>query len=371
MSSNEQKKIFLHPPKPSLELRWLRQAFPLPQTAATMPDEKPATTFPFDKLPPELQLMIIRHAMPQHGLRPLPDPLRASIHDSSAYVRHVEGTRHERRTVRNMLYVNRWMSSEALKLLYKEVLFRIDIEPESVRFLGQEITKEQRFRHYPILEDYVPFKYMRHFEFRISFEPGQYVDSLGHIDAFQFAVKEWLRMICDAMSGNRHIQELKVIIPGLCVLTDDDALAAIDLRSSPSWCAPQIIDMLEPLKRLRVRTWTLSIPHYDAWLQRPSFHGRKPLCESWMRTLLKSLGPLQGEPLSQDEATWKQLKRLYLPPYGSLRRDLEIFTAFEITWRCLNRRFHAYDRAVGIVQQMLEPYRGRGMDAEHPIIISK
>lgn len=66
-----------------------------------------------------------------------------------------------------------------------------------------------------------------------------------------YAIKEWLRMICDALSTNECIDHLTVKMLGLCALRD------LELTL-------KIIDSLAPLTRLRVNKTTVFFAHYHA-----------------------------------------------------------------------------------------------------------
>lgn len=93
-----------------------------------------AKTFPFERLPPEIRLHILRFAMPQHGLRPTPkrdfDILIPACHKYATKVYQ------EDMIPVSLLLLNKSISSEVAEVLYKEVLLRIDMTPAYVRFLN-------------------------------------------------------------------------------------------------------------------------------------------------------------------------------------------------------------------------------------------
>lgn len=163
----------LPPWRPQLVLQTLKQVYPLSHTAIHLQQSIPATSFPFEKLPPELRLKVLRFAMPQHGLRPLPLPSDFDEHDPTC-LEYVGALRREQSTPLNLFWVNRWISTEVLKILHGEAVFRIDIDPSGIRFLGRKVGEPHKFRSHTFLGDLAPFN-MRNYELFISMDRAQYL----------------------------------------------------------------------------------------------------------------------------------------------------------------------------------------------------
>ncbi|KAL8832489.1 MAG: hypothetical protein Q9170_004860 [Blastenia crenularia] len=248
----------------------------------------PASSFPFEKLPAELRLNVLRYAMPRHGLRPLPLPSDFD-NEQLACVEYVAALRQEQSTPLNLLRVGRQIASEARTIIDEEVVLRIDVGPTGILLLGTEIGNLHRLRSRTFPEVFTLLKSMRNYEIFVSIHQDQFrevaADPRGRFSACCFKTKEWLRVLCDTISTNEQIETLVVNIPGVCTLRQ-----LIVLNDDPR---PEISSMITPLARLRVKKSITFTPHYD------SFHKE-------LRNRCSRFG--DPECYKMAETTWKRLK---------------------------------------------------------------
>lgn len=91
------------------------------------------TSFPFEKLPTKLQLVILRFTMPQHGLRAFSSPL--GLHDPAyELVRQarLEELRQEDTVPVGLFYTNKLVSTQALHIFNQEVYVHINLTRRTI-----------------------------------------------------------------------------------------------------------------------------------------------------------------------------------------------------------------------------------------------
>lgn len=374
----------------------LEKIYPLAQTYSTLQQQSNRVNdFPFQKLPPEVQLIVLRFAMPQCGIRPLPFPSEFNKIDPSC-IEYVEALRRERITALNLLQVNHWISSESIKIFYAETVLHIDVEPTRIRFGGTKISEHHRFRGYTFLQNFKAFTHFRNYELQIHLRGAARFKAIENQRIFRdvcLAIKEWLRMISDALSTNPCIDHMAVKMLGLCALRELDPPITFD----PT---PTIIDCLAPLTRLRVHKTAVFSAHYHARfriLYEPCSHHDPHCivdqalvglnCQDWIQKIQEAVGPLEGARLSEQEALWKQIKHEnHIPPPKPSERCLSLTTSrmFRRAWRCLNLGSGLESLAMNIFQHLdgeyaewqenlrlarQYQYQKLGKDREHPILI--
>ncbi|KAL8949049.1 MAG: hypothetical protein Q9183_007635, partial [Haloplaca sp. 2 TL-2023] len=94
--------------------------------------------FPFERLPVELQLLIIRYAMPQHGIRPLTRPYHEFNPFKNGIKFFITTASVDDPMTTALFRANRWISGNALAIFEETVSLHIDISPGRVRFLERE-----------------------------------------------------------------------------------------------------------------------------------------------------------------------------------------------------------------------------------------
>ncbi|KAL8933067.1 MAG: hypothetical protein Q9216_006536 [Gyalolechia sp. 2 TL-2023] len=363
----------------------LERIYPLSHSASRLQPSDLAKSFAFEKLPQELQLNILHFAMPRHGFRPLPLPSDFNKIDPSC-IEYIEALRREQSTVRNLFRVNQWVMSESKKIFQAKTALHIDVEPSGFRYGSCQISKSDKFRCHSFLQHQEAFTSMRNYELQIHLIEPQHSREMGNLRLFSdlcYAVKEWLRMICDALSKNECINHMTVKMLGLCALQDLDPRIPFD----PT---PKIVDSCTPLTRLRVNKATIFSAHHHSRyriLYEPCFHPAGPSCQDWIQGIQNMVGPLEGAPLSPDEETWKQLKcENRVQPSNGSGKHLSVATTrlFNRAWRRLNQSWSFQHVADSVREQMAQEYtdwqtnlrlarqcqyQKLGKDPEHPIVI--
>ncbi|KAL8685941.1 MAG: hypothetical protein Q9218_007451 [Villophora microphyllina] len=303
-------------------LKWL---YPISDTSdiVALPGDheqlEPATSFPFDKLPPELRLHVFHFAMPQYGLRPTPQP--GEDYDDSDSACHDYATKvyKESMTPIRLLSINRLLSSEAAEVLYKEVLFRIDIEPNQIRFLhGSMGTKA--FPSHCSLTRLSAFNHMEHFYLNIKMWKGSLI-SQHYSPSTNERFQENLRTIADALFTNEHIKSLRVAVPCYC--------ARMDGENSPQRVCDDTNRILEPLKRLRVLRPVEIVMSESCRTPESRVQCTKTHWIRMKQDLEASFAKLEAAPLSDMEAAWKNLKALPRPFDSLFPREYDFSYYFQ------------------------------------------
>ncbi|KAL8680280.1 MAG: hypothetical protein Q9186_003518 [Xanthomendoza sp. 1 TL-2023] len=286
-----------------------------------------ASTFPFDRLPQELKLMIVRFAMPQHGLRPM------SKHSSSEsgrfHDRDIIGyawyKKHQREHSPAPLFcTSKWFSSTALPLFHQEVPYYINIYPWGIRHHNESLLfarperccpeghRSYHFRSHRKFQQLPSFKSMQNYRLNAILGKNWYDDYWianeekreRYYSRSCSSIKEQLRLVCDSLASNDQIQSLSVTVPCYCCLKGGHRA-----EEALSWT----LDFLAPLKRLRVAKAVVVRAVYDdgfdgsrgdVWLN----HCERPECKQLGKDVQVALGHLAGEPLRDEEIMWRELK---------------------------------------------------------------
>ncbi|KAL8733484.1 MAG: hypothetical protein Q9166_002111 [cf. Caloplaca sp. 2 TL-2023] len=218
--------------------------------------------FPFQRLPVELQLMILRYAMPQHGL--LPQPL-------SDLTKHVDwgNGRYSDLLIEyneylqtkdwsdaiipfSLFQVNKFIATEARAIFFNEVYLVINIQGHRMHFLTT-IVHGMKFESHLRYSDNEHFQRMQNFQLNIAENPWLYCVKYGPPHDFNYGLdlvesanrvlKERIRTVCDILATNANIQKNSVRLYCLCnCLKVDTSLSG----------ESALLDLLAPLKRIHV-----------------------------------------------------------------------------------------------------------------------
>ncbi|KAL9576307.1 MAG: hypothetical protein Q9212_007211 [Teloschistes hypoglaucus] len=237
--------------------------------------------------------------MPQHGLRPTPEPKKGF--DTLIPACHWYAKKQEDITLLSLLLLNKAISSEVADVLYKEVPLRIDIIPDHVRFLNSDVHMWSFPSHQPLTK--IPaITRMRHYHLDIKLTKGTALapNSLSYLSQ---NIKECIRFITDALSYNNTIKTLTVALPCYC--------AAINYQGY-SWTVKGVRDMLEPLSRLHLASPIRILPSEKTWPNPDTCSN--PSCERMKETAELSLPhSLDRIPLTEMETKWRDLKTMPRP----------------------------------------------------------
>ncbi|KAI4109320.1 MAG: hypothetical protein LQ339_001820 [Xanthoria mediterranea] len=286
------------------------------------PSAPDAPSFPFEKLPTELQLMIIEYAMPSNGLRPqsVLCPLRSlwNLTDKlqSRTDKELWYNQHERRRLPTALfYTNKWLSSAALAITYHHLPFYINIYPWGIMYHPRTLLFGHHFRSHLNFQQLPQFKSLRHYRLNIMHDANWYDDNSDKHHGNRYVrfreicevFKEQLRFVSDSLSANDNLQSLYISIPCLCCLANSG--------TGVMEACSKTLDFLTPLQRLRVaKPVVLEAVHDngfdglegDVWLNTCS----EPECQHLAEFARKSLHHLDGKLISQEEERWKELKAM-------------------------------------------------------------
>ncbi|KAL8943453.1 MAG: hypothetical protein Q9211_000985 [Gyalolechia sp. 1 TL-2023] len=250
-------------------------------------------SFPFEKLPPEIQMMVLREAMPPHGLVPW-HPLifrRTDVEKPSAIPL-------------SLFRVNKSISAAAQYIAQKEVHLVVEVSPDygphpdRIKVLGLDLKGLANFWSHSALARIRHFRKMRNFELRLMTDHAR---PWGDVDQVYFECREYkekLRIISDTLATNPGIQHIIVQVPCLCSLDSDEK---VQLARS------KLLDFLSPLRRLRVtQPVTFRVTHEN---DHPEKDRRDPIrTEDLKQVLRANFGDLVGENLSTEETMWRNIK---------------------------------------------------------------
>ncbi|KAL8885691.1 MAG: hypothetical protein Q9215_006487 [Flavoplaca cf. flavocitrina] len=301
-----------------------------------------STSFPLEKLPPELQRMVFQAALPPHCLRPKPfeigsrqaDRLRVYKWDANqnefrrlneddvffTYLLELELEKEYGYTVDlmsplNLLRVSKTVAATARSICYDDVPMVINIALGYLQFLQTDILDEEEFPTYKDFAHIEHFKALRHFQLDFNwydrwwnseFQKPRSENDIG----WWRQPKEWLRTVRDLLAANSRIEKLSVRLPCFCSLETAELVAQAEIAMT---------DLLEPLKQLRVRDsvhfiWQRTPDDESQTLSpgankmKASHHCTTGMGEDMVQFLEKSLSRLNGEELSPQEQTWKNIK---------------------------------------------------------------
>ncbi|KAI4088670.1 MAG: hypothetical protein LQ344_005908 [Seirophora lacunosa] len=258
--------------------------------------EEPNTApFRFNDLPTELQLIIIRQAIPQHGLLPFAS-LRLGYLDDWNYPNSIPTS---------LFRVNKMISAEAQAIVQEKVYLVIDVSQDFTRshrstisFLKTQLLSVRELPSHLAFANVGHFEKLRNFELDLMTEQ---VRPWALIEAGSRQYKERFRLIGDILSTfNHNIQHLTITLPCLC---------GIDTPESVQTAEACLLNFLAPLRRLRVaKPIAFRVEH----IQNEPFDN--PIVHDDFRTehllhmLKEHFGRLTGEELSGLEAVWRNLK---------------------------------------------------------------
>ncbi|KAI4088669.1 MAG: hypothetical protein LQ344_005907 [Seirophora lacunosa] len=317
--------------------------------------------FPFEKLPPEIRAMIVRFSLPDDRAQPLHfrEENWNKEHDCSFndYFGILQQREARAEVIPVSLFrVNKALSAEAIRVFHNETYFRIDVDPFEIHTRGAVARRLESFTNHAVLAEWTPFKYMRNYHLNIKpsfsavvqwfdpvvmniFEiPCPYEDSTE-------TIREWLRLVADELMSRGIIRNLTITAPCNCALK-----AAGQVPRNVS----TVDDLLAPLKRICVPGSVSISFHHDKWEKQGDQNPcRKPGCLSLAQRVQASIGRLEGEPLSEREAAWKEVKS-FKRHDGGMRKYGDYMEACcwgqwmdaktKDVWVCLNGRgFEVYD----------------------------
>ncbi|KAL8876179.1 MAG: hypothetical protein Q9192_008910, partial [Flavoplaca navasiana] len=180
--------------------------------------------FPFEKLPPELQLEVVRFTMPPTGLRPGSRDNAPQIQDDPTDADKLDRyvLKGERVPVR-LFRVSKAMSAMALSIFHKEVPLHVDVSKWAIwHFQGEPLDwdEDDLFPCQLQIRERPQFKHAQNYHINVILDDRWFavIDEENDYSAFQRYMKERLRLVCDALANNNAIQTLTVTIPCLCCL---------------------------------------------------------------------------------------------------------------------------------------------------------
>ncbi|KAL8669633.1 MAG: hypothetical protein Q9168_005788 [Polycauliona sp. 1 TL-2023] len=286
-------------------------------------------TFPFEKLPVELQLQVIRSAMPPNGLLPRPVPNPTDHEDKAFFVDYEEGLKTEDLSgalvPSNLFQVNKFFNAEAYRVFLKHVYLVIRIDRQRIHFLTTIYYWLTGFRSYLQYTHIQHFTRMQHFRLNFEYDPWRAAVAYlpGNSPDSRFALKEKFRTICDLLATNQNIQRLTVKVSCLC-----NCVKVESIEHGKS----VILEILAPLKRLRVAKAVVFETRHDTELG--DLDCNQELCDKLIDALDADMGRLTGEELSEPEKIWREIKAL--PRVRSHRTSIKVEEKMELFWDALN-----------------------------------
>lgn len=296
----------------------------------------PAQIFPFEKLPMELQLHVLRFTMPQYGIRPRLRPHMPHGYYDDSDIASSRRVREGDLIPVYLFQVSKWISTQALAIFH-EVFLHTDVYPRNPYFLGW-FDCSTEFPSYLLFAEVLYFKRMRNFHLNIrydnpSWKVARALSTYGDNGAL---VKERVRTVADVLSTNENIRSLTVTIPCQCTLKDTEIPFQVAERT--------ILDSLQPLKRLRVAESVRIVPSFVNGTRESRPYCTRSNCQRLAQKTKASLGQLVGEELSDKEETWKLLKAMPRPSSHTFETTSQLWTI----WECLNSQndlaFEAYTK---------------------------
>ncbi|KAL8885528.1 MAG: hypothetical protein Q9215_006635 [Flavoplaca cf. flavocitrina] len=282
-------------------------------------------TFPFEKLPPELQLAIIRFAMPSAGIKPA---IRYHQRKLSYSAQHIvrspcEGTQ----LPLNLFLTSKSISAMALPIFYSEVPLQIFILTWVVWFAQEKryFRDKYFFTSHLQIHELPQFRLMRNYHINFPLDDWWFEDfvSLEGYHQHCLVLKERLRLVCDALANNHAIQRLTVTVPCLCCLARSGCHSRnrwmshytnlLHKNCSLSQTYPKYVDFLSPLKRIKVAKAVVFEVYHDIGTGKAE--GDAVLCNDaecmkLVGRLDENMGYLNGEYLPYEEEAWRRIKGL-------------------------------------------------------------
>ena len=273
--------------------------------------------FPIEKLPREIRLKIFRFAMPDDRMK----PLHEKAHDwnnryDSVYGKHAcpdpeDFPTQGQRIPTSLFLVSKMISLEALTVFNNDVYFRMDISSFGIQARGYQTSHLECFDNHEKLATWRPFKCMRNYHlniksnrFCVGFNAKSGTEYIESYDEAAGKIKEWLRIVADELSERSIIRKLTVTAPCRCALNKGRFYKG---RFGPKDDAA-ILDIFKPLKRIHMPNEVRISLQYDRCKRGMQESCAEPACVDLLDTIQTSIGRLEGEPLSEQEATWKAVK---------------------------------------------------------------
>ncbi|KAL8671690.1 MAG: hypothetical protein Q9168_003812 [Polycauliona sp. 1 TL-2023] len=278
-------------------------------------------TFPFQKLPAELQIEVLRAALPQRAILPSNSKHayegdaasgRETMSSSLLLVSKVVSAEIERHIQRNIfvvIEVNAFKPFQA-SFVPSTILSYLDKSINIGRIIRGPLTESER----KLLENVrnIEFAPMIGSDVRrglwwFTIPPWSLGGRLGStVIQEREEYKETARFVCDTLKDCCPLQRLNIRLPCLCTLQPDEVATA-------TW---YLLNMLSPLRRLRVtHQTTFEVRHDDRHLSHPI---NRPITHSdttaapLLNALTTEYGHLIGEELDGKEKTWKDMKDLLM-----------------------------------------------------------
>lgn len=194
--------------------------------------------------------------------------------------------------------VNKLISTEALAVLQNEVFFRLEIYMGGMEGRGCRMGYLLAFDNDERIARWPPLKCMRNYHLNIDRVYACYEhDHSGVMECF--------RLICDELSSRNIVRNLTITAPCLCAYLDD-----VHPWFQPA--VPYCSDYLAPLKRIRVPNLVkFSLHRTTRYTGLPNHPCSSPACLERAREVQASISRLDGETLSDQEASWKEVKAIF------------------------------------------------------------
>ncbi|KAI4275232.1 MAG: hypothetical protein LQ337_003371 [Flavoplaca oasis] len=297
---------------------------------------RPSVSCPFERLPTELQRMVIHEALPNHLLRPRHPPkgvhtgrsnywdLKINDHwgeeEESSFAVYLDSLKDASTETRdpkaslNLLLVSKRVSTMTRSIYDNEIPFVINIHPMCFHFLERIVNKNL---YYPTYTDDLPryphFRRLHNFELDFNHDPTWWRSCLGerhgppgdHVwlkkgdpENWWKQMKEWVQIICDTLSRHATVHRLTIYLPCLCRLKTLELVTEAEVA---------MIDLLSPLRQLKVAQDVKFIwLHRDTTDWKAAIRRKVYVCHSkslggdLVRTLQTKFGRLDGELLPEN-----------------------------------------------------------------------
>ncbi|KAL8925033.1 MAG: hypothetical protein Q9208_003717 [Pyrenodesmia sp. 3 TL-2023] len=339
---------------------------------------KAKTPFPFKKLPPEVRSTILRLLIPDDRTRPLHLREHDWNDEHDCYYTDDFATPECEAAAdsipTSLFRVDKQISAEALRLFHNQTFFRMDVTPFGISARGGVTRELHSFSSHEVLAAWKAFQCMRNYHINVKSSSVCEIFDPKAMDIFSDPytyengaerIKEWLRLVCDELLANDVIQNLTITAPCKCA---QKAAGLVPKDEST------IADLFAPFKRIRLPNSVVISLHNDRkkkqGIQDPC---RRPGCLSLAQTLQAGIGRLQGEPLSEREATWKAVKLLNHHDY-KLNKAARKYACYwrdsgiEGVWECLNGRgstlWSGDDDDPQTFEDAVQHFHARRVDAE-------